>query len=639
MQKPYLEWISHISLDDVFSKTNTLKRSSLDSNSDTVFWKENKSDGTCIVQSLKNGEIKQITPDNMNVGSMVHEYGGKSFTVTENMLYFSNRKDQRLYQVDLESVEVTPITTVKNKDGSQGRYVTPTVSPDGKLLVFAYEKAYDNQENENFLAAIPLDGKQHEAQIIASGYDFYADPIFSSDGRLAWLAWKKPYMPFESTQLFIANFNNDSLQITDEMEVLHDKTATVCSPRFDHDNNLYFISDFAGKEEDDPKNWWNIYCFTKDDDIKIITSATDREYGVPYWGMGRQILEIVDGYIFAIYYKDCKTTLVRIDRKTLNEEKLSSMGYSEIYAIKSYQGGIVLITMFSDSGDKIISFDEKERVLYEVSEAPNFPVQEVEVHIVNFGKEKTHFNFYHPLNPNFTAPEGELPPAMVMVHGGPTSRTELTFSKQLHYFLSLGYALIDINHRGSTGYGRKYRDKLEHQYGIVEMEDIYEIVKYCKEKKMISDRVVIQGGSAGGYSVQRSLTLHPNLFSAGASYYGIGNLFTLINMALEHHKFEAYYGVYLFGGMPNEVEGVYRDRSPVYHFDKIITPMILFQGLDDKVVHPKNSREIASALEKNGIKYELIEYEGEGHGFRNIDNVKDSLLHMISFFKEVLEEN
>jgi len=240
--------------------------------------------------------------------------------------------------------------------------------------------------------------------------------------------------------------------------------------------------------------------------------------------------------------------------------------------------------------------------------------------------------YYKPLNPNFQQPADSKPPLIVEVHGGPTGRASNTLSLEKQFWTSMGYAIIDVDHRGSTGYGREYRDKLLGQWGMIDAMDVSDGIQYLLKQNKVSQKIAIRGGSAGGYAVQRCLTMFPDLFQAGASYFGIGNLITLAKLT---HKFESRYLDSLLGASLEEDEGVYKERSPINNLENLRAPMILFQGLEDKIVTPEVSREIVKLLGEKGIKHEYIEYEGEGHGFLKKETNIDALNRESQFYREV----
>jgi len=247
--------------------------------------------------------------------------------------------------------------------------------------------------------------------------------------------------------------------------------------------------------------------------------------------------------------------------------------------------------------------------------------------------KKAHAFFYYPKNNRFSVSDGEKPPLLVIAHGGPTSRTSSFFSPVVQFWTSAGFAVVDVNYRGSTGYGRRYRDALLSRWGLIDTSDVADAIRYLIEKKMVSpDMVAIRGGSAGGYMVQRVMTEYPDLIRAGASYYGIGNLVTLTEQT---HKFESRYIDNLVGEKFSVSGRRYRSRSPINHINRLKAPMIIFQGTDDKIVTPECSREVADALKKRGIKYEYVEYEGEAHGFRSKESNVDSLKREFAFYRKI----
>ena len=672
VKKPFTEWEPAISPKQVFS--NIIMLSEIHIENGNVYWLEKRPferGRYVIVRRDGNGQIKDITPSGFNVRTRVHEYGGGSYAIFKNSIYFVNFKDQRIYHQLEDSSKVHkihPITPSKNKDGSLGKYASLEVSPDGKKLLFVYEKEYSNKENENFLGVLDLDSKQiSEPKIIAKGYDFYADPIFSPDGkRIAYLQWNHPDMPWDSTELMIGRFEKNKLVNVKKID--GGKNKSICLPKFDREGRLYYVMDKAINDPLLPENWWNIYRYTDEIDrkksrkkskkyntkidIKIakieqITSE-NAEFAEPHWVFGQSNYDFLsDNRIVAKILKNEKEYLIIIEPEKKSISLVNNLVKNNLYNYDSIrtdvEGKVFFIASSSkesaaiyslniNSGDnsgepKVLRKSSKLKMqIGDISlpKAITYPTKD---------GEKSHAFFYLPKNSRFIAPQDDKPPLLVMAHGGPTSRTDSSFSFVFQFWTSSGFAVVDVNYRGSTGYGRKYRDKLLSKWGIIDTEDVADAVRYLiKKKKIDPNKVAISGGSAGGYIVQRAMTEYPDLFKVGASYYGIGNLITL---AKQTHKFESRYIDNLVGAKLPQGKKEYMNRSPIYHLDKLNSPMIIFQGSDDKIVAPECSREMAKLLAKKGIKYKYIEYKGEAHGFRVKKNIVDSLNKEFAFYRSV----
>ena len=635
------QWKPAVSPEKVFSDVVGLTE--LQAQGSDIYWTEMRpaeKGRNVIVQRSKDGKIKDITPKGFNVRDRVHEYGGGAYTVFKKDVYFVNFKDQCIYCQTKNSSRPVPITPAKNKDGSLGKYASLTVSPDGKKLLFVYEKEYEKKENKNFLAVLDLEQrKRAEPKIIAKGYDFYADPVFSPNGeKVAWLQWNHPDMPWDSTELMIGRFENNSLH--NAKKVFGGKNISICLPKFDKEDNLYYIMDKAVKNTSSPKNWWNIYCYdTIDDTIEQITSE-QAEFGEPHWVFGQSNYDFLpDSRIIAKMVKQGKESLVIIDPKK-KRHSLVKTDLSSYRSLKADENGnVFFIGATSKTGAAVYSLNIKScrtRVLKRNStirmDEKNISLPQI-ITYPTTGKDKSHAYFYEPKNSRYTTPKGEKPPLLVIAHGGPTGRAHSSFSFITQFWTSAGFTVIDVDYRGSTGYGRKYRDRLLSHWGVVDAEDVANAVRYLiKKKKADAARVAVRGGSAGGYMVQRVMTQYPELFKAGASYYGIGDLITLVK---ETHKFESHYIDNLIGAKFPKGIKIYKDRSPINHLDRIKSPMIIFQGSDDKIVTPDCSREVAKILKKKGIKYEYAEYKGESHGFRMKKNNVDSLNKEFKFYREI----
>jgi dipeptidyl aminopeptidase/acylaminoacyl peptidase len=636
---PFTEWEPAISAEKVFS--DVIGLSEIQPEGKRTYWLEMRpaeKGRYVVVQRDETGKLRDITPSEFNVRTRVHEYGGGAYTVFNNIIYFVNFRDQRIYRQLEDSSKAHPLTPLKNEDGSLGKYASLTVSPDGKKLLFVYEKEYDIKENENFLAVLNLNSEDiSEPSIIAKGYDFYADPIFSPTGdKVAWLQWNHPIMPWDSTELMIGKFEKNALH--DVKKVAGGRDISICFQRFDRENKLYFVMDKAVGSSSG--NWWNLYCYT--DKIERITSE-QAEFGEPHWVFGRSNYDFLpDNRIIAKMVKDGADYLVEVDPKekslSLVESDLSN--YSNIRT--DDEDRVFFIGASNKKTAAIYSLDIDSKNLDVLKRSSSIEMKEGDISLPEFvtystrdGKQ-SHGFLYMPKNSRYTAPENDRPPLLVLAHGGPTASTHGSFSFITQFWTSAGFAVFDVDYRGSTGYGREYRDALLSLWGVIDAEDVADAVRYLiKKGKVDASKVAIRGGSAGGYMVQRVMTQYPDLFKVGASYFGIGNLITLV----EHtHKFESHYIDNLIGTKLPEGEKEYKDRSPMNHLDRLKAPMIIFQGSDDKIVTPDCSREVAQALKERGIEYEYVEYEGESHGFRTKKNNVDSLNREFRFYRKIFSK-
>ncbi len=641
---PYHKWVSNITPEQVFEETISLYNVKVVN--DDIYWSELRpaeNGRITIVSRDKKGRIFDILPDDVNVRSRVHEYGGMCWEVDTEYIYYVNFEDQRLYRKKIDTDEAPiPLTPKKNMDGSLGKYAAPFLTPDGKTLVFVYEKEFPDKENENFIAVLDdtIESIQ-EPTIIVKGKDFYFDPIVSSDGhQLAWLQYNHPNMPWNSTELVLADFENGNVVLGSEKIVAGGEGISICSFRFDRQGRLYFVLDEEDQPEDSPRNWWNFYLY-EDDEIRAITQE-NVEFGLPLWVFRYMSWDFLpSGRIVANYDRKGRGFLTLIDPITKVSESLDSP-FDDHISLQVYSEHEVVFIGDSFQEPSALVLLDLQTMEYKVIKASfSNPLTEEDISIpqqveypISDGR-KAYGKLYLPKNKNYSAPEGDKPPLIVMAHGGPTGRTscQLLLSKQFR--TNQGYALFDVDYHGSTSFGRRYRDSLKGQWGVIDAQDVKDAVDYLVKQGLVAPKVAITGGSAGGYTVQRALTLYPDTFHVGASYFGIGNLITLTELT---HKFESRYIDWLMGGALDSIEGkeIYKERSPINHLDKLKSPMILFQGKDDKVVTPEVSQEMAEVLEKKGILYEYVEYEGEGHGFRKKESNIDSLAREAVFFRKVL---
>jgi len=638
---PYSQWKPSITPEDVFSDIVTFAEIKIIDK--TIYWLEQRpvEQGRVVLVKYDESEISDVVPTGFWVRTRVHEYGGGAYALNSQFAYFTNFTDQRIYCQSLTDKQAPqPLTPAKNVDGSLGKYAALGLSPHGKTLVFVYEKEYATKENDNFIAALDLTlNEPSDPTILAYGNDFYADPQISPDGKkLAWLTWNHPKMPWESTELIMAELEGTHLVEGSEQKIAGGLTSSICLPKFDPQGTLYFVMDEVGQDEKPVKNWWNLYCY-KNGKTEPVTKELV-EFGAPMWRLGQSTYSFLsDGKLIGRTIVGGKATLVVVDPKKQDYASIN-LPFTEFSSLGiDSNDDLVFVGASPLDPLAVVKLNLASMKMTVLKISSSIELQKEDVSIPQFityptsDGESAHGHLYLPKNSKYEAPVNNKPPLLVMVHGGPTGRAYSALSLSIQFWTSQGYAILDVDHRGSTGYGRKYRDALLGEWGVIDASDIKGGVDYLINQSLVSNQIVIRGGSAGGYAVQRALTLYPDLFAAGASYFGIGNLITLAETI---HKFEAHYLDSLLGSSLVEDITVYQERSPINHLDNLKAPMIILQGSEDKIVTPQVSQEMAQALEKRGIDYEYHEYEGEAHGFRSKDANIDALNREASFYKKVL---
>ena len=657
---PYGTWKSPIALEQLFERPSPPMYP--EAHQGQIYWIEErgKEGGRrVLVRRDPDDAESTLTPEGFNIRTRVHEYGGRCHCLVDDHVYFSNYSDQRLYVQRLESTAIPqPLTPVRNVDGSVGNYADIKVTPDKQCLVFIYEQAYSDVENVNSIAYISLSSQRGydgalEPITLATGEDFYANPVISSDGhRIAWLQWRHPDMPWDQAEVVLGTIesNGGRLGVSDASVVAGGTDCSVCQLLFGEDATLYFVMD-RGHQEDSPDSFWNVYRY-KDGQVHRLTSDL-AEYGAPHWIFGEtRYAQIDTERLVAIRTRAGVDELVYVDTRNGNTVPVQSeyVSLSQIHAVKSSSDetqtrAALMIAASSTEPAALVRLDVDSSCFEIIKSCPSvLDPADVSVadslHYPTADGATAHAYFYPPNNSSFAAPAGTRPPLMVLVHGGPTSRTDCALAEVRQYWTTMGYAVLDVNHRGSSGFGRDYRQALLGRWGEIDVSDIVDGIEYLIGQARIDPtQVCIRGGSAGGYAVLRTLTRFPERFSAGASYYGIGNLVTLAHTT---HKFEAHYLDGLIGEVFNEErarrsDSAYHLRSPVNFMDRLRSPMILFQGEDDKVVPPEVSREVVHILEQRQIPHEYREYPGEGHGFRRMGTRIDALQRETAFYAKVLK--
>jgi dipeptidyl aminopeptidase/acylaminoacyl peptidase len=594
-----------------------------------VYWLESRPEEAgrvAIVRSRTDSQTEDAIPSGFNVRTRAHEYGGGAYCLHDSTIFFSNYKDQRLYRIEKNGA-AQPITFEPPLPASV-RYSDGRVTPDGNTLICVRERHEGGREAINEIVAIPTDGRA-PARIILAGYDFYSFPRISGDGKkLAWTCWRHPQMPWDGSELWVGDLGPNG-SVSNSKRIAGSTAESVFQPEWAPDGALYFISDRTG--------WWNLYA-VREDSIQPVFDV-NAEIGIPQWVFGQtRYAFLSDGRVACIVGENAFEHIVVVDTRTQRHQRLL-LPYSAIVSIDSDETDTLFVAGASTSTALEVSAvdvrSNKLRVLKRSLDVAIDPGYIAEPEAIEFptANGKSAFGlFYAPKNKDFSAPADTRPPIIVISHGGPTSATTAALRLSVQYWTSRGIAVVDVNYGGSTGYGRAYRERLKGNWGIVDVEDCVNAARYLEERGDVDGkRMTIRGGSAGGYTTLCALTFH-DVFAAGTSYYGVADLETL---AQDTHKFESRYLDSLVGPYPQSAD-TYKQRSPVHFADRLSCPVILLQGLEDKVVPPSQAEVMITALRAKGLPFAYVVFPTEAHGFREAGSIQRSIEAELYFYSRIL---
>jgi dipeptidyl aminopeptidase/acylaminoacyl peptidase len=585
-----------------------------------------------IVRCNAQGIVADVTPPGFNARTRVHEYGGGDYVVHQGTVFFSNFSDQRLYRQE-PGATPEPITPEGTAPGASAtgnlRYADAVVDRGRNRLICVREDHSDPQrEAVNTLVCIGFDGEDGAGLLLVSGNDFYSSPRASPDGsRLAWLSWNHPHMPWDETELWVADFGSDGA-ITNSRRVAGGNDESIFQPEWSPDGVLYFVSDRSG--------WWNIYREAGNGSIELVLGK-DAEFGSPQWVFGMSTYAFVSATrIVCTYAERGIWRLGLIDTASRVLEKIETP-YSDISSLRVTGERTVFRGGSPNDVAAVVELDLATRETTVLRRSNNVAVDPGYVSIpqpIEFPTTAgltAHAFFYAPHNQDYTAPPNELPLLLVKSHGGPTSAAVTTLGFNLQYWTSRGIAVLDVNYGGSSGYGREYRRRLRGQWGIVDVDDCMNgALHLVRDGKADPARLMIDGGSAGGYTTLCALTFR-DIFNAGASHFGVSDAEAL---AKETHKFESRYLDGLIGPYP-ERRDLYFQRSPINFTDQLSCPVIFFQGLEDKIVPPSQAEKMVEALRKKGIPVAYVAFAGEQHGFRRAANIRRAQDGELYFYSRV----
>jgi len=620
---PYGSWSSPITADLLTSKAVGLSEPKV--TDDEIYWLEYRPEenGRCTVVSYNHGNPISIVPIEFSVRSTAHEYGGGAWTIGGNVLYFVNQCDQRIYSVDLKDHS----TAKPLVNPSQRRYADLQFNHSKNCLITVVEDHTD-KKSEPLASIIEIEAKTNgKERTLASGADFYSNPRLSPDNsQLLWLQWFHPNMPWTENELWCAPLEADKVH---KGEKLLGDSESVFQPQWSPDSEIFYVSDRS--------NWWNLYRYNPKGKDPCI-STVERECGLPLWQFGMSTWGFLnETEALVAYVQKGIWSLYRLNIQTGSSKLLQSSYNSFSYLATNEQiGRAVVIATDGYNFDQLCEV-EKDCIepLYSDGQF-QLPVGSISSALpITF--DTTHFEqaygfFYPPLNANFTGAAAEKPPLIVICHGGPTGSTNAALNIKIQFWTSRGFAVADINYRGSTGFGRKYRLSLDGNWGVYDVDDACAAAEYCVDQGWVDrDKLIIRGSSAGGYTVLSALCFRET-FSAGCSLYGIGDLNALV---ADTHKFESRYTDTLIA--PGSETEIYNERSPIKHINQFNCPIIFFQGLQDKVVPPEQAKSMANALDKAGFPVSLITYKDEAHGFRKANNIIHSLNAELAFYGAVFK--
>jgi dipeptidyl aminopeptidase/acylaminoacyl peptidase len=594
---------------------------------DTTWWAESRPEErgrTAVLRRTPDGEITEVLPEPWNARSAVHEYGGGAWWVREGVLWFTEWTDQRLHRLAPGDADPLPLSPEPDEPRSV-RYADGDVSPDGQWIVCVRE-THAGGAVRNEIVRLRADVPS-EPEVLVSGPDFVADPRWSPGGSsLSWLEWDQPAMPWDETRLVVGGVGVG----TDRVVLAGQPGESICQPRWSADGSLWFSSDRSGH--------WSLHRWDGDDVRVMVDIGAD--IGFPQWVFGQSVhAQLDDGRVAFVYARDGVQHLGLLDPDGSVVDL--DVPYTSVDSITATGAAVVAVAASAVVEPHVvrIALDPAGAATPEVLVPPrDLGVDERWISVpehVRFptaGGAEAYALVYPPTNPEVDPPDDELPPLLVLIHGGPTSAARPILKVSTQYWTSRGFYVADVNYRGSTGYGRAYRDLLQGRWGVADVEDCVAVARHLADRGLVDPaRCCIRGGSAGGFTTLAALAFH-DVFAAGASHYGVADLEAL---AADTHKFEARYLDGLVGPYP-EARDVYVARSPIHHVTGIDRPLAVFQGAEDAIVPPEQAEVIVDALRSRDVPFTYVLFEGEQHGFRQAANIRAALDGELSFYAQVL---
>jgi dipeptidyl aminopeptidase/acylaminoacyl peptidase len=643
---PYGSWSTPITSELVVRAAAGLGDVAVDG--DAIWWSEMRPEEggrTQLVRWAGAGPAVDLLPEAWNARTAVHEYGGGAWWVRGDTVWFAHWDDQVLYRL-VSGGEPEPVTPAPASPRGD-RWADGALDPSGRWMALVREHHPEGggpAEVVNEIVVLDTTGEL-APRVLVTGPDFVSDPRFSPDGRrLCWLQWSHPDMPWDGTELCVAELRaGDVGPALAHPEVVagrphlgrggHGDGESVSQPRWAADGSLWFISDRTG--------WWNLYRW--DGSVVEPEVQTEAEIGVPQWvfGQSRYAFAAGDRVVFA-YQRDGLDHLAVLgpggvaDDLDLPYTAISSVeaaGDRVVFvgASATAEPAVVAIRLAPGPGAALAGEPEIVRAPRDLGVDPGWFSVPEPVDFPTSGGRTAHALYYPPTNPEAVPPAGEAPPLLVLIHGGPTAAARPMLQLGTQYWTSRGFGVVDVNYGGSTGYGRAYREQLRGAWGVVDLDDCEAAARWLGDQGRVDpERLCIRGGSAGGYTTLAALAFR-DTFAAGASHFGVADLEAL---ATETHKFESRYLDGLIGPYPDRRD-LYVERSPVHHLDGFDRPLIVLQGLEDEVVPPNQAEMIVDALRSRKVPVAYVTFPGEQHGFRQAANIRRALDAELSFYAQV----
>jgi dipeptidyl aminopeptidase/acylaminoacyl peptidase len=615
---PYGTWRSPITADLICAQSVRISEPRIGAGG-ALYWIESRpaDAGRSVLVHHANGEKRDITPAPFSVRSRVHEYGGGAAAIDGDTVYFVNETDQRVYR---QTPGADPQALTPSGACRYGDLVVDGVR--GRLIAVAEDHAAARVNNR----LVAIDCRGRTIQVLAAGADFYSSPRLSPDGsRLAWLQWNHPEMPWDAAELWTAELGGDGVPCA-ARRLAGGASESVFQPEFSPRNVLHFVSDRDG--------WWNLY--RHDGDAARALTRERAEFGRPQWQFNQRTYGFADpDTLIASFVQDGLWHLAEVSSG--GKLRVIKLPYTSISQVDATAGRALLLAASPQAAEAVVEVDLATGMAHPVEKqsattlAGDWLSIARPLSYATHDGGRAHALYYPPHNPQAQASRGERPPLLVWCHGGPTAASDSALDLRIQYWTSRGFAVLDVNYRGSSGYGREYRRQLYGLWGIVDVIDCLDGARHLVRRgEADSTRLAIRGGSAGGYTALAALTFH-KFFTAGASYYGIADLETAMT---DTHKFESRYGDRLLGPYP-AARALYRERSPLHAAGRLNCPVIFFQGLKDKVVPPDQAERMAAALTAKGVPVAYLTFANESHGFRAAATIRTTLEAELYFYSRV----
>lgn len=616
----YGTWASPITSSSITADAVNLDEIQLHSSGSYWIEKRPREKGRCVIVRHASGQIQDILPAPFSARSRVHEYGGGVYCIADDGLYFVNDNDQNIYFCN----DQTPPRAVTHT--SNCKYADLNFDAFRQQLICIYQDE-SNADTQPSNTLVSIDVSTSEISTLCSGHDFYSNPRLSPcKSKLSWLCWNHPDMPWDNTELWMADISSDNT-LSNSQQIAGSNAVSIFKPEWSPDGALTFVSDKSG--------WWNIYKY-HDNDIKQLTDE-HAEFGLPQWVFCQSTYAYINCH--EILCAPVNNGTAELSILNTDTGVLTSLNapWSSFSSIQSLNGTHCFIAASESSFPEIIRLQHGSHEPQHIRSANSSGLDKAYYSYGKTIKFPTRNNdeafaiYYAPNNADTASAPDEQPPLIVLTHGGPTAMSDYALDMRKQFWTSRGFAVLDVNYSGSTGFGREYRERLNTNWGIRDAEDCCDAALHMVKLGLADpDRLIIKGSSAGGYTVLCALTFH-NVFSAGASYYGIGDLESLLK---DTHKFESRYLDRLVGPYP-ETRNRYYQRSPLHHVGKLNCPVIFFQGIEDKVVPKEQTEKMFTALKQKGTPVAYVAFAGEQHGFKKAETIKKALDTELYFYARI----